>query len=51
MESLQPLINLLIVLTVLSMPESVDRLVSMTDALMYDVKSKGKNAIEYSVFD
>jgi len=36
------------VLTVLSLPESVDKLVSMTDALMYDVKSKGKNAIQYS---
>lgn len=39
------------VLTVLSMPESVDKLVSMTDALMYDVKSRGKNAIQYSVYD
>jgi len=37
-------------LTVLSMPESVDRLVSLTDALMYEVKSKGKNAIHYSIF-
>lgn len=39
------------VLTVLSMPESVDRLVSMTDALMYDIKGKGKNAVQYSVYD
>jgi len=39
------------VLTVLSMPESVDKLVSMTDALMYDVKGRGKNAIQYSVYD
>lgn len=39
------------VLTVLSMPESVDQLVSMTDALMYDVKGKGKNAVQYSVYD
>jgi diguanylate cyclase (GGDEF)-like protein len=39
------------VLTVLSMPESVDKLVSLTDALMYDVKSKGRNAIRYSTFE
>ena len=39
------------VLTVLSMPESVDQLVSMTDALMYDVKGRGKNAVQYSVYD
>jgi len=39
------------VLTVLSMPESVDKLVSMTDALMYDVKGRGKNAVQYSVYD
>lgn len=39
------------VLTVLSMPESADKLVSLTDALMYDVKSKGKNAIEYSIYE
>lgn len=39
------------VLTVLSMPESVDKLVSATDALMYQVKSKGKNAIQYSTFE
>ncbi len=39
------------VLTVLSMPESVDKLVSMTDALMYDIKGKGKNAVQYSVYD
>ncbi len=39
------------VLTVLSMPESVDKLVSLTDALMYDVKGRGKNAIQYSVYD
>ena len=38
------------VLTVLSMPQSVDKLVSLADALMYDVKRKGKNAIEYSTF-
>lgn len=39
------------VLTVLSMPESVDKLVSLTDALMYDVKSKGKNAIRFSTYE
>jgi len=39
------------VLTVLSLPESVDRLVSMTDAIMYEVKSKGKNAIQYAIFE
>ena len=39
------------VLTVFSMPESVDELVSFTDSLMYDVKSRGKNAIKYSVFE
>lgn len=39
------------VMTVLSLPESVDKLVSLTDALMYEVKGKGKNAIEYAVFE
>ncbi len=39
------------VLTVLSMPESVDKLVSLTDAVMYEVKSKGKNAIQYAIFE
>lgn len=39
------------VLTVLSMPESADKLVSLTDALMYEVKGKGKNAIQYSTYD
>jgi diguanylate cyclase (GGDEF)-like protein len=39
------------VLTFLSMPESADRMVSLTDALMYEVKEMGKNAIEYSVFE
>ena len=39
------------VLIVLSMPESVDKLVSFTDSLMYEVKNSGKNAIKYSVFD
>lgn len=38
-------------LTVLSMPESVDKLVSFTDSLMYDVKNSGKNAVKYSVLD
>lgn len=39
------------VLTVLSMPESADKLVSLADALMYDVKGRGKNAIQYSTFE
>lgn len=39
------------VLTVLSMPESADKLVSLTDALMYEVKNKGRNAIQYSTFE
>jgi len=39
------------VLTVLSMPESVDKLVSLTDAVMYEVKNKGKNAIQYATFE
>jgi diguanylate cyclase (GGDEF)-like protein len=39
------------VLTVLSMPESADKLVGLTDALMYEVKDMGKNAIEYSMFE
>jgi diguanylate cyclase (GGDEF)-like protein len=38
------------VLTVLSMPESADKLVSLADALMYEVKSTGKNAIQYSTY-
>lgn len=38
------------VLTVMSMPESIDKLVSQTDALMYKVKNKGKNAIQYSIY-
>ena len=39
------------VLTVLSMPYSPDKLVSLADALMYEVKSRGKNAIQYSTFE
>lgn len=38
-------------LTVLSMPDSTDHLVSLTDALMYAVKTRGKNAIQYSVYE
>jgi diguanylate cyclase (GGDEF)-like protein len=38
-------------LTFLSMPESVDKMVSLTDTLMYEVKEMGKNAIEYAVFE
>jgi len=33
------------------MPESVDKLVSLTDAVMYEVKNKGKNAIQYATFE
>jgi len=39
------------VLTVLNMPESADKLVSLTDALMYEVKGRGKNAIYYSTYE
>lgn len=39
------------VLTVLSVPDSTESLISLTDELMYKVKSKGKNAILYSTFD
>lgn len=38
-------------LTVLSMPNSTDHLVSLSDALMYAVKTRGKNAIQYSVYE
>lgn len=39
------------VLTVLIMPESADKLVGLTDALMYEVKSRGKNAVQYSTYE
>src|SRR5258706_10823657 len=39
------------VLTVLIMPESVDEIVRLTDGLMYEVKTSGKNAIKYSVYE
>ena len=39
------------VLTFLTMPESVDEMVSLTDGLMYEVKVGGKNAIKYSVYE
>jgi diguanylate cyclase (GGDEF)-like protein len=39
------------VLTVLSLPGSVDKLVSLTDELMYEVKEKGKNDVRYSVYE
>lgn len=39
------------VLTVLIMPESVDEMVRLTDGLMYQVKTSGKNAIKYSVYE
>jgi diguanylate cyclase (GGDEF)-like protein len=39
------------VLTVLIMPESVDEMVRLTDGLMYQVKTSGKNAIKYSIYE
>ena len=39
------------VLTFLVMPQSVDEMVSLTDGLMYEVKTGGKNAIKYSTYD
>lgn len=39
------------VLTVLNMPESADKLIQLTDTLMYEVKSKGRNAIQYATFE
>jgi diguanylate cyclase (GGDEF)-like protein len=39
------------VLTFLTMPESVNEMVSLTDGLMYEVKTKGKNAVKYSIYD
>jgi diguanylate cyclase (GGDEF)-like protein len=39
------------VMTVFGMPASVNQLVSLTDALMYNAKSGGKNAIQYSVLE
>lgn len=38
-------------LTFLAMPGSVDEMVSLTDALMYEVKKGGKNAVKYSTYD
>jgi diguanylate cyclase (GGDEF)-like protein len=39
------------VLTVLTLPESVDVLVSLADSLMYQVKDKGKDAVQFSVYE
>lgn len=39
------------VLSVLSMPGSVDHLVGLADKLMYEVKTHGKNAIQYSIYE
>jgi diguanylate cyclase (GGDEF)-like protein len=39
------------VLTFLTMPASADSMVSLADALMYEVKTDGRNAIKYSTYD
>ncbi len=38
-------------LTFLTMPHSVEEMVRLTDELMYEVKTNGKNSIKYSVYD
>ena len=39
------------VLTFLTLPASADSMVSLADALMYEVKTDGRNAIKYSTYD
>ena len=39
------------VLTFLTMPASADSMVSLANALMYEVKTDGRNAIKYSTYD
>lgn len=39
------------VLTFLTMPASADNMVSLADALMYEVKTDGRNAIKFSTYD
>lgn len=39
------------VVTFMAMPETVEDLVNQADHLMYHVKSRGKNRIEYGVFE
>ena len=39
------------VLTFLTMPASADGMVSLANALMYEVKTDGRNAIKYSTYD
>ena len=39
------------VLTVMNMPESVDKLIRLTDNLMYEVKNSGRNAIRYAKYE
>jgi diguanylate cyclase (GGDEF)-like protein len=39
------------VLTFLTMPASADSMISLADALMYEVKTDGRNAIKYSTYE
>ena len=39
------------VLTFLTMPASADNMVSLANALMYEVKTDGRNAIKFSTYD
>ena len=39
------------VLTFLTMPASADSMISLANALMYEVKTDGRNAIKYSTYD
>jgi diguanylate cyclase (GGDEF)-like protein len=39
------------VLTFLTMPASADNMVSLADALMYEVKTDGRDAIKFSTYD
>ena len=39
------------VLTCMAAPPTTDELVKMADGLMYSVKSSGKDAIKYSIYE